>query len=1413
MESQTIFAALRDAFAELYPEESSARVVAEDAGLEPSLIAFSPRAQTNWHNILAEAIRQNGLDQLLAIARSNYGNFPAFRAAMAAYQQHIEAQGPLQLHQLQPSDADAPAPGDSPYQGMEFFDVGDAARFFGREALTAELVAALIPPPPTNGSQTSHLLAVVGASGSGKSSLVRAGLVPALQGKKPLAEGIALPPSSTRWLVRIITPTAHPLKALAGSLTRDSESVRTQAILMDDLQHEARSLDLYVHRLVQGGNRLLLVVDQFEELFTLCKDRDERQAFVDNLLTATGNDSVVTLVLTLRADFYHFCADFPALRAVLETQQKYIGAMSQAELRRAIEEPAKLGGWQLQPGLAEQMLQDVGNEPGALPLLSHALLETWKRRSGRTLTLAGYQAAGGVQGAIAKTADDTFNSFTSKQQMIARAIFLRLTELGEDAQDTRRHVRPDELNLNNANPEEVNDVLRTLADTRLITTDSDKVQVAHEALIRAWHKLREWLADDREGLLILHRLGEAAAIWEENDKAAGYLYRSLPLQQASAWAAENEERLNPREQNFLMASQQAEDAARAEHEEMLRREAEQRAQLAAEQARTQEQAKLNDRLRLLRNGLAVLVSIIAIVAWMAMRSSQEANRQAQEADRQTQEANHQKIIAESAKAEADNLNQLIGADLIVANSVRLVDIDPQRALLIAAEASQTIFEQGSDHPSSLISAETDFRRLLQQVGGIPLRTYADLFFPRLFSRNVTMALGAKGHWLAVVSDEKVWLWSLTDPNTPHILPLQPKPSRALAFSPDEAWLATAGLDKKIYLWRMDHLNAKPQVLEGHTALAKSLTFSPDGQWLASAGADATVKLWSMTQVVSDTLTLGGQENNVSALVFSPDGRQLAGSDTQGQIRLWSMSTPTANPQLLAGHRDQIVAFSFSHYGHWLASASADTTIRLWNLDEPNVESLVLDQHPAPVWAVAFSPDDRWLASGSRDRTVRLWVMSDPTAIPRILAPSHTDNVSAIAFSPDGHWLASGSWDQTVHLWDMNNPAAEGRVLRGHEFQIVALSFTADSRWLVSAGKDQIVRLWDMANPLIEPHILTDHAAEITSVAFSPDQQWLASAGTDGAIHLRKTAHLEESLVLTGHQGAVNAITFSSIGNWLASAGTDQTVRLWDLTDPLNRRPVILEHKSAIHTVAFSPDGQLLASGSGGANGDNAVRVWQMGDPATPSQVFTDNLGIISAVAFSPNGRWLAAGDELRMSGNQREGRLWLWEVANPSHFYMVKADDFAVRSVAFSPDSQLLASSGLDWLVKVWEVPGLTNPQILRGHISTIFSTAFSPNGQLLASTGFERKIHVWDRQQWGEQPRILYGHSDTVRSVAFSPNGQWLISGGDDKSVRLWTASITGLIAKACQTAGRNLTHEEWSLFFPGRAYHQTCPQWPEER
>jgi len=450
-----------------------------------------------------------------------------------------------------------PEPGDPPYQGLQYYDENDADRFFGRETLIAKIVGRLA---------NSRFLTVIGASGSGKSSVVRAGVIPALRRGERLADGSLPPTDSGQWDIRIFAPSAHPLDALAASLTRESESVSAATALRADLAQEPQALTLTARRLLaqNGKKRLMLVIDQFEETFTQCRQDDERKAFVENLLSAVepGDSQPITILLTLRADFYAQLAVQDQLRELVSQNQEFIGAMSRDELTRAILQPAALGNWKVQEGLVEVILDDLGSEPGALPLLSHALLETWKRRRGRVLTVSGYTASGGVHGAIAQTAEMVFHQrLSTAQQPIARMIFIKLAEIGEGTLDTRRRAAFSELITRATDTVTIDTVLGILTDARLITTDTLEpgdtrvVEVAHEALIREWPTLRDWLNQNRAGLILHRQLTEDTNDWIKLGRDPGALYRGMRLQQMSEWAKTNLDLISLTEQEFLDASQ------------------------------------------------------------------------------------------------------------------------------------------------------------------------------------------------------------------------------------------------------------------------------------------------------------------------------------------------------------------------------------------------------------------------------------------------------------------------------------------------------------------------------------------------------------------------------------------------------------------------------------------------------------------------------------------------------------------------------------------------------------------------------------------------------------------------------------------------------------------------------------------
>ncbi|MFQ5578776.1 MAG: hypothetical protein ACE5G8_17500, partial [Anaerolineae bacterium] len=509
----------------------------------------------------------------------------------------------------------------------------------------------------------AQFLAVVGASGSGKSSLVRAGLIPALQ------QGTV--PGSDRWAIHVFKPGSHPLKELAAQLSLAAQTHGAPPADRDswlaDLRANGHALHRIARQLCPGdppARRLLLVVDQFEELFTLCRNHDDRRQFIENLLFAcSAGDGRVIVLLTLRADFYHRCAAHRGLAAKLAARQILLEFMNRAELRRAIEQPARQVGLNFEPGLVDTILTDVTRQPGALPLLQHALLELWERRAGRMLTRQAYRVSGGVQGAIARRAEALYTGFDPPEQAIVRRIMLRLTQPGDGTQDTRRRARKQDLlpAPGSEQVETVETVLQQLTGARLLTvsrdmaTGHDMVDVSHEALIAGWERLQSWIDEDRLALRTHRRLTDAAHEWEKENRDPRYLSHGVRLAQAEEWAAAHPHDLSDLERAYLQAGRAAAEAAAQEKEAARRRElAQARALAEAEHRRAEEQTRAGKRLRWLVAGLAVVFAVAVLAAALAVGQQQQARRQAATAQARRDIAQALQITAEAARATAEH---------------------------------------------------------------------------------------------------------------------------------------------------------------------------------------------------------------------------------------------------------------------------------------------------------------------------------------------------------------------------------------------------------------------------------------------------------------------------------------------------------------------------------------------------------------------------------------------------------------------------------------------------------------------------------------------------------------------------------------------------------------------------------------
>ncbi|MCK6582305.1 MAG: BMP family ABC transporter substrate-binding protein [Anaerolineales bacterium] len=1150
---------------------------------------------------------------------------------------------------------DAPGLGLCPYKGLNYFDEADADLFVGREELTSKLTERLLSLTQAGVNNPSRFLAVVGASGSGKSSLVRAGLVPALRWNQV----------SSGWDIRILTPTAHPLASVAESLGQDS--------FADEMLNSNQSLS----RFVQKESHLLLVIDQFEETFALCRSEEERTAFINNLLTAaTDPNGKVAVVITLRADFYAHCANYVQLREALATQQEYIGAMNEDEMRRAIEEPARRGRWEFEPGLVDLLLRDVGREPGALPLLSHALMETWQRRRARMMTLSGYASSGGVRGAIAETAESVFvDQFTPEQRAIARRIFLRLTELSDEstAGDTRRRASFNELILKPDEAVVTQTVLQALADARLIITSEDSAEVAHEALIREWPTLRSWLEENRDGLRLHRHLTDSAQEWQTLNRESDILYRGARLAQAMEWASSHQDEMNDLEREFLEESRAHAEREAVEKEARRQRELEAAQKLAeVEGKRAEEQAQAASQLRrrafYLRLAFLAAVLLATAAGFFGLRSQQTS--------------------------------QIAASRELAAASVSNLESDPERSILLALEAIKR---------SNTLEAEN---ALHQAVMTSRVKLVFNAFEP---GSPVHVAFSSDDRYIAAASmDGTISVWSVRRGRLRFLFNL---PGIYVHFSPDGKNILIVQADGKVRAWNIFSEN-EIQV-SGQIEAISSVDVSPDGRRLVTVTNGNLPRVWDL-KTGRELMIFPGHSDYVSFAYFSPDGSHILTSSDDGTARIWNAST---GKELLAlQHDDWVWNAAFSPDGQRVVTSSG-AQVFIW--DAATGEKLfTLNGHVSTVHVAAFSPDGAMLATGSYDRKIIVWNAN--TGEPLFTLAGHAGSVFSLEFSPDGKQLVSSSDDGTLRIWDatlehgeaLNIPYMDGI---GEDISLLP------NGQVIAAIEGNKLKLWsiDSGNELRD----FSGAEDVTAFDISPDGSLIAAARDDFSVTLYNPASTTGLRTWTAHTGLINALAFSPGGKWLATASDDYKVIIWDLSEGKPVNILTLTMPDSVNAIAFNSDGTQLAIGLG--NGTVRIRDFESGEDL---HILRGHDDVILSLAFSPDDSLLATAsldgtakiwdvqtgaerfaleghtnsvtalaftpDGKRLATSSRDGTAKIWDVSTGQELLNFPGNGSGINSLAFNPAGTLLVTSGdreaRVYILQVDELAKLAQDRVTR---------------------------------------------------------------------------------------------------------------------
>lgn len=851
---------------------------------------------------------------------------------------------------LQPPNLEiSPRHNICPYKGLAYFDCNDKDPnyFYGRSALTDQLLEQV---------RRGNFLAVLGASGSGKSSVLRAGLLHQLKLGQRLS-------GSHQWPLYIIRPSEHPLQSLAltfinpelSEVDRNNQLAKATELI----QMGAVGLAVMV-RAVAGQGRVMLVVDQFEEVFTQCRDETEREQFFECLLGGLQRtEHQLCLAIAMRTDFLGKCAerDYSGLAQKLQAHLITVMPMTPEELKEAIVQPAKQVGLTVEPELITQILTDLQGSAN-LPLLQYTLTELWQRRPVNRLMLAEYARLGGVQGAIQKRANLVYQSLSGREQRVAKQIFLELTQLGEETQDTARQVLKSNLVSEQESAFLVEEVLQKLADARLVVTsevsvpeNSSKtvtvVDIAHEALIRHWPLLRQWLEQQREIIRVKRRIEAIATEWynQRKPKKTAFLLQGIQLAEA---------------ENYL-----------ENHSELgLSSLAQELIQKSIQHRHNQRQFQAGA----LTLGIGILTTVALVATTQWLRTQRLAQRIALRGD--------------------------------VARVESLLAVEPLKGLVLAIQAtaqSQSQLQQvDHDVASSLLQA-VEVARERNQLQG-----HESAVSSVAFSRaDQTLVSGSY--------DGTVRLWN--QQGNPVGQPVRGHQDwvTAVAFSPDGQTIVSSGKDGTIRLWNWQGQPLGNPFQERQDWIT-SVAFSPDGLTIVSGGKDGTVRLWNR-QGQSIGQPFQGHQGVVFAVAVSSDGQRIVSGSGDGTVRLWNrQGQPMGEP--LRGHEGVVFSVIFSPDGQTILSGGRDGTLRMWNrqgqpLGEP------FRGHQGPIFAVAFSPDGQTIASGSGDGTIRLWnrqgqLLSEPLR-------GHQQPVFDVAFSPDSQTLASGSEDRTVRLWDWKSP--------------------------------------------------------------------------------------------------------------------------------------------------------------------------------------------------------------------------------------------------------------------------------------------------------------------------------------------------------------------------------------------------------
>ena len=1193
-----------------------------------------------WHDFVQRGMAVNPQDRFEDI--DSWGR--AAHDALAL----VAAHNPVDRGDARTGHSDPATSAECPYRGLSAFQPEDANRFFGREEIVADLIARL---------QAQPVLVVGGPSGSGKSSLVRAGLISSLR------QGAI--PGSENWRIELFTPGRDALSGLYFRLRGDDGTTRVR--LEEFIAHPGLAREVLT---AKASEPLLLVIDQFEELFTL-NTPEQAVALVTALAAITEPvENPVRVVITIRADFYEMCATIPWLAEAVSRNQVLVGPMTPADLRRAVLEPARRAGYYIEQHLVDAIVNDAGSDAGALPLLSHALVETWMRRMGSTLTLEGYQASGGMAGAVRQTADAVFDTvFTDEERRVAKRLLLGLVSPGEGGADTRRIVARSELE-NDPDAEVLDRVIRRLTEARLLTVDDETVQISHEALLRSWPRLRRWIETSRADLRTRLRIIQLAEDWIEGERDPELLLRGARLDYLHEWFVKNRDKTGALESEFIGAS-------------VARRDAEQAAQTQRRARRRRWQVASVSGLALLAIG-ATLASIMAY--------------------QQSLQARHNAELAEAASEQA----QESFASALGAAAAGYTQDDPLLALNLAAQSitRSTSPRTTFDARVALLQA----RQVLAKGAPVPLGA------PVAAGDALALSMSPDGRF--VVTGGRDGTIRIVDTRSRRRIGTMYDASiggiQDIHFAPDGHSFGAVGDRGKLMVWPFDVGLAGTPITVGETSdVLWRLAFDPVSKVVATSGEDGNVRIWPLEgETLGQSRVLARRSGgDFTSVAFGPRGDMVAAGNGLGEIRAWSYpSGKELFAPLASLHSSDIWELAFSSDGNLLATASSDGSASVVLPDTGKPWGHAFESEDK-IGAVAFLPDHRALVAGGPDGKLYMRDLGSGGTELRS-PPGHTRPIIDIAISPEVPMAATLGMDQQIRLWRLGpvpSLSSDFTVASGEKARGVALG-TERPAYADTAGIVTTVGLDRRASPIARPV----HDNQVWALAYAPDGTRIASADRNGRVEIWDANVEAARISLPAREVPVWSLTFDAAGARLAVAYED-SVRIYDVTtgevtatfEPpegdvtraaLDRgfhrlamattsgkafvwelgsdnRPLALDvTPNIVWSVSFSADGATLAT----ADSDEVIAIWSMPDGIRRAN-FSGHVRGATDVLLLGDGSTVVASD--------RGGGLHFWDLTYDKGIGQIAAaHGGAIWRLAAHPDGRRFASAGDDGVVRLWDL-------------------------------------------------------------------------------------------------------------------------------